>query len=297
MLPMKRRFDLDTWQEEVVVSSTVLAAFLSSLAAGSCLNALGRRVSILLAASVFTIGSCLLLTAWSYRSLVLGRVVVGMGIGIASLTTPIYIAEVAAPSLRGQLVTVNALLVTIGQFVAGMVDGVLDQLMPQVGWRLMLGLAAVPSLIMLVGFWHLPESPRWLAFKGRKQEALAILKTLRESDAQAEQELHEILQSVRTFSHEDGEGLELAAETPSNTLEYGSTTSVAAISSLSTTSPSEPSILQRFRLMFADPPTRRALVVGCGLMAVQQCSGINTVRVIYMKRARRAEPSQAVPLS
>jgi len=111
MLPIRRAFDLTDWQQEVVVSSTVLSAFFSSLAGGSLNHMYGRRFSILLAAGVFAIGSMELLVAWNYHSLVLGRIIVGVGIGIASLTTPIYIAEVAVPSMRGQLVTINAFMV------------------------------------------------------------------------------------------------------------------------------------------------------------------------------------------
>jgi SP family myo-inositol transporter-like MFS transporter 13 len=84
--------------------------------------------------------------AWSYNSLVLGRIIVGGGIGLASLTTPMYIAEVASPSTRGTLVTVNGLLICFGQFSAGMIDGILDEIDPDNGWRIMLGLAAVPSI-------------------------------------------------------------------------------------------------------------------------------------------------------
>jgi MFS family permease len=111
MLPIRRAFELTDWQQEVVVSSTVLAAFFSSLAGGSFNAACGRRVAILFASVVFAAGSLILLAAWNYPSLVLGRVVVGIGIGVASLTTPIYIAEVALPRMRGQLVTINAFMV------------------------------------------------------------------------------------------------------------------------------------------------------------------------------------------
>ena len=112
MLPIQRAFGLTKFQEEVVVSSTVLAAFCSSVVGGSLNQSLGRRRCILLAAAIFTLGSVLLFCAMNYESLVFGRIVVGIGIGIASLTTPIYIAEVALPRLRGRLVTVNAFLVT-----------------------------------------------------------------------------------------------------------------------------------------------------------------------------------------
>jgi MFS family permease len=89
---MKRAFDLTPLQQEVVVSSTVLSAFVSSLVGGNLNNTWGRRKCILFCAIVFTIGSLWLMVAWDYYTLVLGRIIVGIAIGIASLTTPVYIA-------------------------------------------------------------------------------------------------------------------------------------------------------------------------------------------------------------
>jgi SP family myo-inositol transporter-like MFS transporter 13 len=94
MLPLRHAFDLSETQEEVVVTSTVFAAFCASLVGGSINAAFGRRVAILVASTIFTIGSLLLGTAWSYESLVLGRIIVGIGIGLASLTMPIYITDI-----------------------------------------------------------------------------------------------------------------------------------------------------------------------------------------------------------
>jgi SP family myo-inositol transporter-like MFS transporter 13 len=114
MLPIRLSLDLTDWQQEVVVSSTVFSAFFSSLALGYPLNnRLGRRNAILAAAAIFATGSLLLMLAINYHCLVFGRIVVGIGIGIASLTTPIYIAEVAPHDMRGQLVTVNAFMVYV----------------------------------------------------------------------------------------------------------------------------------------------------------------------------------------
>ena len=159
-------------QKETVVSVTVFFALLGSLAGGKWNTHYGRKRIILAAAGIFTAGSLLLATAWNYPSLVLGRCIVGIAIGFASLTTPLYIAEVAPPSQRGGLVTLNGLLICLGQFSAGMVDGIVSKWFPNAGWRIMLGLAAVPSIIMGVGFLGLPESPRWLVMMGRVEEAL-----------------------------------------------------------------------------------------------------------------------------
>jgi SP family myo-inositol transporter-like MFS transporter 13 len=85
MLPIRRSFELTAFQQEVVVSSTVLSAFFSSLAGGILNNKCGRRVSILFAAAVFAMGSILLMAAINYPTLVLGRIVVGVGIGVGEL--------------------------------------------------------------------------------------------------------------------------------------------------------------------------------------------------------------------
>jgi MFS family permease len=346
MLPLQRQFQLTPTMQERIVSSTVLAAFITSLASGRCsmiaasstpssgrcgtlLGGMGRRSSLRIAALVFAVGSMLLLVAWDYPSLVAGRVVVGIAIGLCSVNSPLYIAELSTPTVRGRLVTVNALLVTVGQFAAGVVDGILDGLLPHQGWRLMLGLAAVPAIVMYLGLSALPESPRFLALQGQWEDARAVLKAYRESDDVADQELAEILESVKEES--DGSslrardnndqggigsrsavahhiipltdrhcgGLELSAPTPASlddaatstscAVEYGSTATASAATRAEAPLTNGSShrgwwegFMAPIRSMFADPPTRNALAVGCGLMAIQQCSGINTVRAIVL---------------
>eukprot|EP00977_Amphora_coffeiformis_P006593 scaffold1424_cov168-Amphora_coffeaeformis.AAC.6 len=294
MLPIQRAFGLTKFQEEVVVSSTVLAAFCSSVMAGILNQNLGRRRCILLAAAIFTLGSVLLFGAMNYESLVLGRVVVGVGIGIASLTTPIYIAEVALPSMRGRLVTVNAFLVTLGQFTAGIIDGIFDEIAPDWGWRCMLGLAAIPSVIMYVGFLELPESPRWLVMQGRVEEAQGALEGMRETPEEAAHELAEILESIPQKvraevladpmtipSTNAGDDDPTAPPSSQNSSAIDDDRLNAAEDMSETTDynfdDGNESFFQRVWEMLSDRPTRRALILGCGLMAIQQFSGINTV--------------------
>eukprot|EP00934_Nitzschia_sp_Nitz4_P002583 Nitzschia sp. Nitz4//scaffold26_size159584//20588//22715//NITZ4_002470-RA/size159584-snap-gene-0.6-mRNA-1//1//CDS//3329545019//2573//frame0 len=279
MLPMRRAFQLTPEQQEVVVSSTVLAAFVSSLGGGTLNHRIGRRRTILVAAAVFTLGSLLLGFAWSYEVLVVGRVILGLGIGLASLTTPIYIAEVAPSNLRGQLVTINTLLVTFGQFFAGMVDGVLDQIYPTEGWRYMLGLAALPSILMYVGFCNLPESPRWLATKGRHQEAEEVLCSLRETTQEAHEEMQEIIESMTPASARPEQALDYGTNQDSPTLKIrsGAADSQFEQNKEKRQKADNANAIVSFIHMLRHPPTRQALLLGCGLMAVQQCSGINTV--------------------
>ncbi|KAL3903463.1 MAG: hypothetical protein SGILL_010436, partial [Bacillariaceae sp.] len=312
MLPLRRSFDLTPGQQEVVVSSTVFAAFLSSLFMGASLNdKFGRRWSILFSAAVFGLGSLVLMCAMNYTTLVVGRIILGLGIGVASLTTPVYIAEVALPQMRGQLVTINTLMITFGQFFAGMVDGVFDELLPETGWRYMLGLAGLPSLIMFIGFLNLPESPRWLAGKGRMQEASLVLQELRETKHEADVELAEIVKALPPASstatpgsqkqqtgnshqfHDETTSLSSSSSSSSeasplpygsngsqesNDNQYGLPTNLSQRQSAAPRSRFEDrNALMKLHIMFSDAPTRRALTLGCGLMAVQQCSGINTV--------------------
>lgn len=280
MLPIARAFALTDVQQEVVVSSTVLAALCSSLFGGSLNRSLGRRYSIIIAAIVFTAGSIILAFSWNYQTLVFGRIIVGVGIGIASLTTPMYIAEVAVPHMRGKLVTINALLVTIGQFVAGMIDGVFLKYMPETGWRYMLGLAAVPSIVLWIGFLELPESPRWLVMNRRNEEAVAVLKSIRDTDQDAIDEIEEIVQSLppRLRQQEsqllnndsingDGQNGE------SGDYEYGTDNR----ENEEYEDDENKAFFARVSEMTSDPPTRRALQLGCGMMALQQLCGINTV--------------------
>lgn len=296
LLPLQRRFQWSSssssthWEPQLVVSSTVLAAAVGSMClGGTATMRYGRQRTILWAACIIASGSVIMASAWNFWVLVLGRVVVGLGIGMASLATPIYIAEVAMVQLRGRLVTVNAFMVTLGQFAAGMVDGVLEMLLPNTGWRWMLGLALLPALVMVHGFVKLPESPRWLAMVGKTEEAKQVLKSLRESDQEAEAELMEILESVavRGTKGTEPEVTDEATDEPSlqrhDSDGYGTKRELAGLGAADSAGDAaarvtaEPNVTQRLAMVLADPPTRRALVLGCGLMVIQQCSGINTV--------------------
>ncbi|KAL4656779.1 proton myo-inositol cotransporter-like [Arapaima gigas] len=239
MLLLKRDMHLSALWQEVLVSSTVGAAALSALAGGALNGLLGRRVCILMASFMFAAGGVVLSIASSKEVLLVGRVVVGLGLGVASMTVPVYIAEASPPELRGQLVTINTLFITGGQFVASLLDGAFSY-MEQDGWRYMLGLSVVPALLQFVGFLFLPESPRWLIQKGCTQKARRVLSRIR-----GNQNIDEEYDTIKTSIEEEQED-------------------------------SEGDGLVIWR-MLTYPPTRRALAVGCGLQMFQQLSGINTV--------------------
>jgi MFS family permease len=273
MPPLARAFNLSIGQQGFVVSSTVLSAFLASIVGGTVNDRYGRKKTIIIASSVFTVGGILMGVALNYSLLVIGRLTIGVGIGLSSLTSPMYIAEVAAPAMRGTLVTINLFMVCFGQFFAGMLDGIFDQIDPDNGWRLMLGLAAVPSLVMLIGFQYLPESPRWLAMNGRHDEARVVLRSVRDTDSEADEELNEIIYIVDIMNslgrddNEDGEEM--------NNLDSNDHGHIEQF----TQNPSTGRVayFKHLKEMLSHSPTRRALILGCGMMLLQQLSGINTV--------------------
>ncbi|XP_034443072.1 proton myo-inositol cotransporter-like isoform X3 [Hippoglossus hippoglossus] len=239
MLLLKKEMNLSALWQELLISSTVGAAAVSALCGGSLNGWLGRKVCILVSSFIFTIGGLILSLAPDKVVLLVGRITVGLGIGIASMTVPVYIAEVSPPHLRGQLVTINSLFITGGQFIASVVDGAFSYLSHD-GWRYMLGLSIVPAVLQFVGFFFLPESPRWLLQKGRSQEALQALSKIR-GGQDVEEEYNTIRSSIEEEEKEAGGGG-----------------------------------LVILRIL-SHGPTRRALFVGCGLQMFQQLSGINTV--------------------
>lgn len=109
---------------------------------------LGRKYSIMGACLVFAIGAFVMAFTPGFYVLILGRLIAGLGVGLASMTVPVYIAECAPEDLRGSMVTIDVLLITTGQFVAYAVDAALISV--QYNWRWMLGLSAVPAILQFV---------------------------------------------------------------------------------------------------------------------------------------------------
>ncbi|GBO20619.1 Proton myo-inositol cotransporter, partial [Araneus ventricosus] len=110
---------------------------------------------------------------------------------LASMCVPMYIAEVAPMESRGILVTINNCAITMGQLLASIVAGLFSHDHVD-GWRYMLGIAAVPAIIQFFAFLFMPESPRWLVAKGRYEDALSVLKRVRTTDDDIQEEFRAI---------------------------------------------------------------------------------------------------------
>ncbi|KAG0056396.1 myo-inositol transporter, partial [Gryganskiella cystojenkinii] len=153
---------------------TTLGAIIGGLLAGGLSDRVGRKPVTLMASMIFIIGAVLMTFAHHYWLLLLGRVVVGVGVGLAALVVPLYIGELAPSAYRGRLVTMNVLLITGGQLVAYLVSSALTDV--NNGWRWMMAISALPALLQLVTLPFLPESPRYLVKKGDIAGAEAVLR-------------------------------------------------------------------------------------------------------------------------
>ena len=189
---IKQSFDIATFAIEVITSWVTLGALVGALVAGGLADKIGRRQTIILAGVLFTAGAAIEAFAPGTFILVVGRLTVGFGVGVASVAAPQYAAEMAPTRLRGRFVSMYQLAITIGIFIAYLID---SWLASEDRWRVMLGLSAVPALLLVLAMLPLPDSPNWYLKVGRADDAR---KTLREAqpDGDVDTEVAEIQASL-----------------------------------------------------------------------------------------------------
>jgi SP family galactose:H+ symporter-like MFS transporter len=173
---IKADFSLSVLMVQVVTSWVTLGALVGSLAGGALSDQFGRRRTMLLAGALFTFGAAVQWSAPDAAILVVGRFIVGVGVGVAAVAAPLYAAELAPASLRGRFISSYQLAITIGIFLAYLVNAQLigGQLPASTPWRAMLGAAAAPGLALLLIALIAPESPRWLMMINRRAEAKSV---------------------------------------------------------------------------------------------------------------------------
>ena len=174
---LQRTFALDTYWQGFVTGSLALGAILGCLLAGSVSDAYGRRKGLLLAAAIFGLSSLAMALSPFRAFFIVARLGAGMGVGMASLLSPMYIAEVSPAPFRGRMVAINQLTVVVGILVTNLVNYTLRNGGDD-AWRWMFGLGVIPSALFFVGAWWLPESPRWLVKAGRLPEAGRLLERI-----------------------------------------------------------------------------------------------------------------------
>ncbi|KAJ7944864.1 putative Sugar transporter [Quillaja saponaria] len=152
-------------------SSLYIAALISSIFGASITRAFGRRLTLITGGILFLIGAAFNGFAQKVWMLIVGRLLLGFGIGCANQSVPIYLSELAPPKNRGSLNMFFQLSITFGILVANLLNYVFSNLKHGQGWRLSLGLAAVPAVIIIIGAMLLPETPNSLVERGKLEEA------------------------------------------------------------------------------------------------------------------------------
>lgn len=224
---------------ELVVSSLLWGAVFGTLLSGILSNRLGRRGAILVSAVIFILGSIACALSPDAKTLVVARFFLGIAVGVASFTAPLYLSEISPQRVRGSLISMYQLMITIGIVLAFLSNTWLANYAVIGGttgghWRLMLGVIAVPAAVMFLGVLFLPESPRWLFLKGRKDKAVSVFERMRIPSLEIQREVAEIEESLRVKQ-------------------------------------------SGFKMLLGNPNFRRAIGLGVGLQVIQQLTGINVV--------------------
>jgi sugar porter (SP) family MFS transporter len=174
-LPFLRdAFGLDAYREGFTTGSLALGCIMGCLIAGRIADRYGRKPGLFAAAAIFLCSSLSMAIAPSLSWFITSRFVAGIGVGMASMLSPLFIAEIAPAEARGRLVALNQLTIVIGQVITHFENYQLRGMGPE-AWRWMFGLGAVPSFLFLVGVFFLPESPRYLLQKGKAESAKKVL--------------------------------------------------------------------------------------------------------------------------
>ncbi|MDR4318031.1 MFS transporter [Niallia circulans] len=183
--------------EGLVTSSLLFGAAFGAVFVGRLADLYGRRKSILNLALIFFVATLGCTLAPNVLLMVIFRFLLGLAVGGASVTVPTFLAEMSPAERRGRMVTQNELMIVTGQLLAFTINAIIGNMFGDAThvWRYMLVIAAIPAVFLFFGMLRVPESPRWLASKGRKEEALQILEKVRDKK-QARLELQEIENAI-----------------------------------------------------------------------------------------------------
>lgn len=191
-------FHLNAFDEGFVVSFILLGALGGALISGMLADRLGRKKTILLTALLIILGATIISTASTYLLLSLGRFITGIGVGLITMTGPLYIAELSPPHYRGRFVSLFQFASTLGILAAYAVSLYYSD---EGRWRLMFAVGIIPALIQIWALFFIPETPAWLLVNNQEQEAIGVFKKLRR-DKQWQTHLKEMKHSAH--SHKKG---------------------------------------------------------------------------------------------
>jgi MFS transporter, SP family, arabinose:H+ symporter len=199
------QFDLNTISQGWYVGCALIGSIFGVSIAGLLSDAIGRKKTMMIAAVLFTTSGIGCAVSAGFIELVICRILGGIGIGVVSIISPLYISEVSITQYRGRLVSLYQLAITIGFLGAYLVNyqllniaknytpgnDLISRIFVSEFWRGMLGMSALPSFLFLVIIFTIPESPRWLILKHKPERALPVLKSIYRSDTLARTQIQE----------------------------------------------------------------------------------------------------------
>jgi len=190
-----------TWEKSLTVSILSAGTFFGALVAGSMADWIGRRSTIIAGCAIFSLGVVLQVASTTVGLLVPGRLIAGFGIGFVSAIIILYMSEIAPKRFRGAIVSGYQFCITIGLLLASVVDNATQHRMDSGSYRIPMGLQWLFALILGVGLFLLPESPRWYVKKGRNDDAARALATLRGQSANSDYVTDELNELVANHEH------------------------------------------------------------------------------------------------
>lgn len=235
---------LSSSEQELVTSLTSGGALVGAVFAGLTADRFGRKMPIWAACALFIIGTVLQTAAYSLAQFAVGRFVVGLGVGSAAMVVPLYIGELAPAKYRGRMIAFNNMSVTFGQLIASAIGAGLAEVEGE-GWRGTVGIGAFPAITLAIMLLWCPESPRQLVAHDEIERADAVL----------------------TRIYPTSTSTQRAAKIKSIQLSIHEATGNAAQESLWTV----------FKRILTTPPTGRAVLTACVVMAISQLGGFNTL--------------------
>jgi sugar porter (SP) family MFS transporter len=257
---IKKDLKITDVQLEILIGILSLYSVIGSFAGARTSDRIGRRLTVVFAAVIFFVGALLMGFAVNYGMLMAGRFVAGVGVGYGGMIAPVYTAEISPAASRGFLTTFPEVCINIGILLGYLSNYAFARLPLHLGWRVMLGIGAVPSALLALMVLCMPESPRWLVMKGRLADARAVLEKTSGTPEEAAERLADIKAAAGIPKDLDGDVV-----TVPNKERNGSETQVWK------------------QLLSPTPAVRRILLSAVGLHFFQQASGSDSV-VLYSPR-------------
>jgi sugar porter (SP) family MFS transporter len=198
LLYIKGDLHASSFQQEAIVGALLIGAAVGAVGAGYLADAISRRWTKVISGTIYTLAALACALSQSSDQLIAARFVLGLSVGTASFVSPMYLAELSPKKIRGGLVSFNQLMIVSGILAAYIVNFGLKGI-GQDNWRWMLGLGAVPGVVLAVGMMLMPYSPRWLAERGREEEARAVLERTHRAE-----DVDEELEEIKRVASEEG---------------------------------------------------------------------------------------------